>query len=38
VFPYYTAYLVHVETIWILAFAHGARRPDYWVERQQSIG
>lgn len=27
VFPYYVAYVIHSEIIWILAIAHSARRP-----------
>ena len=33
VFPYYVAYMIHSEIIWILAIAHSARRPDYWIQR-----
>lgn len=34
VFPYSLAYVIWRETIWVLAFAHGARRPEYWIGRQ----
>lgn len=33
IFPYYIAYIIHDQTIWILAVAHAARRPEYWIER-----
>ena len=33
VFPYYIAYIIHLDEIWILAIAHSARLPDYWVAR-----
>ena len=33
IFPYYIAYAIHDQTLWILAIAHQARRPDYWIER-----
>ncbi len=33
IFPYYIAYLVHDEQIWVLAIAHSARRPEYWITR-----
>ena len=33
VFPYYAAYRVEADTIWILAIAHAARRPEYWIGR-----
>jgi len=32
-FPYYIAYLIHSGIIWILAIAHSARRPEYWINR-----
>ena len=31
---YYIAYFIWNETVWILAVAHGARRPEYWIERK----
>ena len=33
IFPYYIAYIIHLDEIWILAIAHSARLPDYWVAR-----
>ena len=33
VFPYYIAYLLHAEVIWVLAIAHSARLPEYWIRR-----
>ena len=33
VFPYYLAYAIWKDTIWILAIAHSARRPEYWIDR-----
>ena len=33
VFPYYLAYAIHEETIWILAIAHSSRHPEYWIHR-----
>ena len=33
IFPYYLAYLTHREEIWVLAIAHSARRPEYWISR-----
>jgi hypothetical protein len=33
IFPFYLAYAIWEDTIWILAVAHGARRPEYWIER-----
>jgi hypothetical protein len=37
VFPYYIAYLVHGEVLWILAIGHSHRRPEYWIERARKI-
>ena len=37
VFPYYVAYVIHSEIIWILAIAHSARRPEYWIERNVPV-
>lgn len=37
VFPYYIAYLVHRETLWILAIAHSHRKPVYWITRKNEI-
>jgi toxin ParE1/3/4 len=33
VFPFYIAYVVERDLIWVLAVAHGARRPGYWTHR-----
>ena len=38
VFPYYVAYLIWQDTIWILAVAHGHRKPEYWIHRRQNLG
>lgn len=37
VFPYYVAYFVWADTLWVLAVAHGRRRPDYWIGRKSKI-
>jgi len=34
-FPYYIAYFVNADTIWILAVAHGRRSPEFWLERRK---
>ena len=32
VFPYYVAYVLHQQAIWVLAIAHGRRKPEYsWI-------
>jgi plasmid stabilization system protein ParE len=33
IFPYYIAFLIHAEEIWVLAVAHSARLPEYWITR-----
>ncbi|MGO8698114.1 MAG: type II toxin-antitoxin system RelE/ParE family toxin [Limisphaerales bacterium] len=37
IFPYYIAYLIRGDTIWVLAVAHGHRKPDYWVRRKTQV-
>jgi plasmid stabilization system protein ParE len=32
-FPHYIAYVVRGDTIWIVAIAHGHRRPEFWLKR-----
>lgn len=34
VFRYYIAYHIWADTIWVLAVAHGHRRPEYWMARK----
>ncbi|QTA91706.1 type II toxin-antitoxin system RelE/ParE family toxin [Desulfonema magnum] len=36
-FPYYIAYIVRKNTLWIIAVAHGHRRPEYWIKRKNEI-
>jgi plasmid stabilization system protein ParE len=38
VFPYYIAYFIWGDAVWILAVAHGRRRPEYWMERRRKTG
>jgi len=33
IFPYYIAYVIREQEIRVIAFAHGHRRPEYWIER-----
>jgi len=33
VFPYYIAYVIRDDEIRVVAFAHGNRRPEYWIDR-----
>jgi plasmid stabilization system protein ParE len=32
-FPHYVAYIIRGDTIWVVAIAHGHRRPEFWIER-----
>ncbi len=32
-FPYFVVYLYYGDHIWIIAFAHCKRKPEYWVDR-----
>ena len=38
VFQHYIAYFIWAETIWVVAIAHGRRRPEYWLKRKKDIG
>ena len=38
VFPYYVPYIVREQTVWVLAVAHGNRRPLYWISRRNIGG
>jgi len=37
VFPYYVSYITRGDRLWVLAVAHGARRPEYWIERKKQV-
>ena len=37
VFPYYIAYIVRGDVLWILAIGHSHSRPEYWIERARKI-
>jgi len=37
IFPYYIAYLIRGDVLWILAIAHSHRQPQYWIERKKTI-
>jgi hypothetical protein len=37
VFPYYIAYIIREDTLWILAIAHSHRKPEYWIKRKYQI-
>ena len=38
VFPYYIPFILRNDTIWILAVAHGSRKPKYWIRRELKSG
>ncbi len=33
VFPYFVAYVLRGDAVWVLAISHVRRRPEYWIER-----
>jgi toxin ParE1/3/4 len=35
VFRYYIPYFIWNDATWILAVAHGSRRPEYWIKRKE---
>ena len=37
-FPYYLAYVVRQQTLWVLAVAHANRQPEYWISRRGQAG
>ena len=37
IFPYYIAYAVRDQTLWIVAVAHARRKPEYWIKRTKEI-
>ena len=37
IFPYYIAYIIREDTLWILAIAHCHRKPEYWIKRKNKI-
>lgn len=37
VFPHYIAYLVRDDLIWVVAIAHGRRKPEFWINRTEGI-
>lgn len=37
VFPYYLAYIIRGEILWILAVAHGSRKPLYCISRRAHV-
>ncbi len=37
VFPYYIAYIIREDTLWIVAIAHSHRKPEYWIKRKYQV-
>lgn len=35
VFPFYVAYVLEGDLVWVLAIAHGHRKPGYWMDRMK---
>lgn len=38
VFPYYIPFIERRRILWILAVAHGSRKPHYWISRRYEGG
>lgn len=36
VFPYYLAFIVRGDALWVLAVAHARRKPSYWIARRNN--
>lgn len=37
IFPYYIPFIVREATLWVLAVAHGHRKPEYWIRRRKRV-
>ena len=37
VFPYYLPYIIRGGIVWLLAVAHGHRKPRYWIQRKAQV-
>lgn len=37
VFPFFIAYFIVEQTIWIVAISHAHRLPEYWLPREREI-
>ena len=33
-FPFYVPFIIRGSTLWVLAVAHSARKPEYWINRR----
>ena len=36
-FPYYAAYAIRGEIVWVLAIGHASRKPEYWSQRMKGL-
>jgi hypothetical protein len=36
-FPFYIAYVVERDLVWVAAIAHGKRKPNYWIRRLRGV-
>lgn len=34
IFPYGIPFIIKGDTLWVLALAHSARKPEYWIDRK----
>jgi len=37
-FPFNISFVTRESTLWVLAVAHNARKPEYWISRRVGIG
>jgi|SRR6266545_3846503 len=37
IFPYYIPYIIRGSSLWVLAIAHGQRKPEYWIQRGRNV-
>ena len=37
VFPFHILFITRGSKLWILAVAHGSRKPEYWIDRGKSL-
>ena len=37
IFPYFIPYIISADTVWVVAVAHGHRRPHYWIHRRRQV-
>lgn len=36
IFPYHIVFITREDVLWVLAIAHDARKPEYWIGREKT--